>query len=211
MASNQNSVQSDERRRTYPIRCIECGKKEVRPVTIHQQVQRNHDGRLYDLVIHNLPVTRCNACGNVFYTEESDDRIVAALRDHLGLLTPAQVRANLKELGLSQKDAAERLGIAPETVSRWVCGSVIQSRAMDNLLRMFFASPEVREKLRGAERNHNLGETVNLGLARGAPPTQEIASSTTRFPFLERHGLIDWSRKVAEIIRNRRSVFAPAA
>jgi len=211
MAGSEKSVRSGERRRNYPIRCLECGKKEVRPATLHHQVQRNHDGRLYDLTIDDLPVTKCNACGNVFFTEESDDRIVVALRELLALLTPEQVRANLKELGLSQKEAAERLGVAPETVSRWLCGSVIQSRAMDNLLRMFFASPEVRENLKGAERNHSFGETVRLPVAQGALRNQETSSCANRFPRLERNGQLRCSMELAEVIRRRNSVFAPVA
>jgi DNA-binding transcriptional regulator YiaG len=111
-------------------------------------------------------VTRCKACGEVYFTEESDERIVAALRDHLALLTPAQIRANLETLGLSQKEAAGRLGIAPETLSRWLCGAVIQSRAMDNLLRAFFACPQVREKLTGAEIDRAFGEKVEMGTSR---------------------------------------------
>src|SRR5262249_5932204 len=55
---------------------------------------------------------------------------------------------------------AERLGVAPETISRWVNGALIQSRAMDNLLRLFFALPEVRDVLRGASQDPQLGAEV---------------------------------------------------
>ncbi len=152
MTSDQNNVRSGERGKRYPLRCIECGKKEVRPASVDRQVQRNHDGRLYDLTVRDLPVTRCDACGAIFFTEESDDRITAALREHLGLLTPDQIRANLDALHLSQREAAGRLGVAPETLCRWLSGAIIQSRAMDNLLRVFFACPEVREKLKGERK-----------------------------------------------------------
>ncbi len=36
----------------------------------------------------------------------------------------------------SGQELAERLGVAPETISRWVNGALIQSRAMDNFLRV---------------------------------------------------------------------------
>jgi DNA-binding XRE family transcriptional regulator len=54
-------------------------------------------------------------------------------------------RANLE---LSQQEMAEQVGVATETISRWEAGGLIQSRAMDNLLRLFFESEEVRRLLR---------------------------------------------------------------
>jgi len=42
---------------------------------------------------------------------------------------------------------AELLGVAKETISRWETGALIQSRAMDNLLRLFFESEDVRRRL----------------------------------------------------------------
>jgi putative zinc finger/helix-turn-helix YgiT family protein len=162
MTTAQNNANADERRRNYPIRCIECGKKEVRPAVVRRQIKKNHDGRLYDLTIVDLPVTRCDACGEIFFTEESDEGIAAALRTHLALLTPEQIRANLESLAINQKEAAERIGVAAETISRWLSGAMIQSRAMDNLLRAFFACPEVREELNRAGKHRGFGETVRV-------------------------------------------------
>jgi putative zinc finger/helix-turn-helix YgiT family protein len=151
---------ASERLKKYPIRCIECGKKEVRPTILARDVKKNHDGRVYDLHISDLPATQCSACGEVYFTTESDERIAASLRDHLGLLTPDQIRANLESLKLNQKDTADRLGIAAETLCRWLSGAMIQSRAMDNLLRGFFACPELREKLTGPGRDRAFGVLV---------------------------------------------------
>ena len=100
-------VSESEQPKKYPIRCIECGQKEVRPAVVQQKVQRNHDGRIYDLEIADLPVTRCDSCGEVYFTQDSDDRIAAALREQLGLLTPEQIRTNLAVLNLSQREAAK--------------------------------------------------------------------------------------------------------
>jgi hypothetical protein len=46
------------------------------------------------------------------------------------------------------------------TASRWVSGALIQSRAMDNLLRLFFALPEVRNVLQGENQDAGLGTEV---------------------------------------------------
>jgi transcriptional regulator with XRE-family HTH domain len=75
----------------------------------------------------------------------------------LNLLAPAEIRAGLERLGMTQKEAAERLGIAEETLSRWVNELQIQTRAMDNLLRLFFGIPEVRSALCGKAQDPRLG------------------------------------------------------
>ena len=61
---------------------------------------------------------------------------------------------------MSQKAVAERLGIAEATLSRWVNGLLVQSRALDNYLRVYFESPEVREMLSDVDRNPALGTAM---------------------------------------------------
>lgn len=43
------------------------------------------------------------------------------------------------------------LGVAQETVSRWLTNVQIQTRSLDRLMRLFFKSPELRKEL--AEMN----------------------------------------------------------
>ena len=211
MQSEGKTGGSGEHRKEYPIRCVECGKREVRRATANEKVRRNYDGRVYELAIEALPVTKCGACGAVFFTQESDERITAGLRQRLVLLTPEQIRTNLETLGLTQKDAAACLGIASETLSRWLCGVVIQSRAMDNLLRVFFACAEVREKLTGTHQDRSLGETVTLDAGQGALPPRSTADRTARYPMLQKHGRVALSEAVAQCVSKWRSLFAPTA
>ncbi|MCI0455651.1 MAG: type II toxin-antitoxin system MqsA family antitoxin [Gemmataceae bacterium] len=116
-----------------------------------------HDGAIHDLHLPELEIPRCQTCGETYSTSAVDERISEALRAHLRLLTPAQIRRGIEKLGLQQQELAERLGVAAETISRWVNGALIQSRAMDNLLRLYFALPEVRDVLRGASQDPQLG------------------------------------------------------
>ena len=132
------------RERQYPTRCVECGAKAASPTRIRHTVEKNHDGRLYRLDIAKLSVIKCASCGELYFDKDSDEQIARALRDELGLLHPDQIRGQLGNLGLEQKEFANALGVAPETVSRWLNGALIQSRAMDNLLRVFIAVPEAR-------------------------------------------------------------------
>ncbi len=117
------------------------------PTRIDYPAKVNYDGRLVSFVAKDIEIPICQNCGDKRFTLEVDDQINVALCAHLGLLTPEQIRAEIERLGLSQKQVAERLGIAEATLSRWVSKQVIQSRAMDNYLRVFFQFPEVRTAL----------------------------------------------------------------
>jgi putative zinc finger/helix-turn-helix YgiT family protein len=119
-----------------------------------------HDGVVYELHLPGIEVPRCRTCGETYITSAIDEQVSDALRARLHLLTPTQIRKGIEMLGLKQQELAERLGVAPETISRWVNGALIQSRAMDNLLRLFFAIPKVREVLRGTNQDPQLGISV---------------------------------------------------
>lgn len=131
----------------FPWRCPACSKREVRTAVVSYTAEIKHDGRLHTIPVPGLRVPKCDACGELVFGNEADGQIIAALRAKLGLLTPEEVRGGRESLGLTQKEFAERLGVAAETVSRWETGSLIQSRAMDNLLRLFLTLPEVRRAL----------------------------------------------------------------
>jgi putative zinc finger/helix-turn-helix YgiT family protein len=140
-----------------------CLKEEVYPETMPYAIDVKHDNRMYHLEIPAIAIPKCRACGELVFTHTEDDKILEALRAHAHLLTPQQIKAGRTALGLKKKGLAERLGVAAETISRWETGAKIQSRAMDNLLRIYFAVPEVRTVLRGAEQDPNLGTTAAPG------------------------------------------------
>src|ERR1700722_12710593 len=131
----------------FPWRCGSCGKDEVRMGVVSYDAEVKYDGRLYTINVPNLEIPICQACGAKVYTEKVDGQINAALRFQLHLLTPEEIRTALDRLEMTQKEVAERLGIAEATLSRWLNETQIQSRAMDNLMRVFFAFPNVRSAL----------------------------------------------------------------
>jgi len=116
-----------------------------------------HDGRLHTFTIPDLELPVCQSCGERVFTDQVDVQVNDALRAHLNLLTPAQIRDAIKRVGMTQKDLAKCLGIAEATLSRWVSEVQIQSRSMDNLLRVFFGFPEVRVALSGGSQVPQLG------------------------------------------------------
>ncbi len=116
-----------------------------------------HDGKLHHFTVQNLTLPVCCSCGEQVFTEEADEQVNVALRAHLHLLTPEQIRRAMKDLGVSQKDVALRTGIAEETISRWLNGVQIQSRSLDNLLRVYFEFSCVRVVLCGRCQDPSIG------------------------------------------------------
>jgi putative zinc finger/helix-turn-helix YgiT family protein len=139
---------------------VKCRQRDVYPATIPYTAEVNHDGRLYEVQVPALEIPRCRSCGELVFTNRVDEQITAALRAQLRLLTPEQIRESRKALGLLQQELAERLGVAEATISRWETGMLIQSRAMDNLLRAYFALPQLRAALRGKEQDPAFGTEV---------------------------------------------------
>jgi putative zinc finger/helix-turn-helix YgiT family protein len=137
-----------ERDRPFPWRCFECRAKEVYPKATDYTTTAKHDGRVYTIRIPDLEIPTCRKCGAQTFSVGDDDRIRAALRAEVGLLTPEEIQAGRAQLEMTQQELADQLGVAKETISRWETGGMIQSRAMDNLLRLYFESDEVRRLLR---------------------------------------------------------------
>ena len=151
-------ISRESRDRPFPWPCADCCTRTVLPTVIDDYTAKvKHDGVVYELHLPSLEVPRCQTCGETYSTNAVDEQVSDALRTRLIFLTPAQMQQGIKKLKLSQQQLAERLGVAQETISRWVNGALIQSRAMDNLLRLYFALPEVRAVLRGPEQDPQLG------------------------------------------------------
>ncbi len=157
--------------RPFPWCCPNCLKEEVYPEVMPYTTDVMHDGRRYHLEIPEISVPKCRACGKVFISNRVDEDILRALRTQARLLMPEQIKAGREALGLKSKDFAERLGVAAETISRWERGGLIQSRAMDNFLRVYFAVPEARKVLQGTQQDPGLGTTVVADIDPPKPPT----------------------------------------
>ena len=111
----------------------------------------------HSFTIPELELPICRLCGEPVFTEDADLQIGVALRSYLNLLTPEQMRTAIERVGMTPKEVAERLGIGEEALSGWLEERMIQPRAMDNLLRTFFAFPTVRIALCGASQDARLG------------------------------------------------------
>jgi DNA-binding transcriptional regulator YiaG len=131
--------------KAYLWKCGKCGQRSVSPIALPcYRTFLEHDGRKYDVVVHNLEVAQCWNCHAVVLDDNANGRLSDALRNAAGLLLPSEIRAQREALGLTQKALAAYLLIAEATLSRWETGAQIQQRAMDAFLRVFFRSAEAR-------------------------------------------------------------------
>lgn len=143
--------------RPFPRLCIACAKQSVNMAEIEYRARLKHDGRMHEFVLPSLAIPVCDSCGERIFTDEVERQLLNGLRRHLMLLTPEQIRSALEQLGISQEELACRLGIAEETVSRWISGHRVQSRSLDRLMRVFFALPQVRDALPSGGIDPGLG------------------------------------------------------
>jgi DNA-binding transcriptional regulator YiaG len=134
-----------------PRNCADCGEPSIQRVAIFYVAQVKHDGKLHEFCIPELLINQCDRCGEQFFTSRTNDQIAASLRAHIGLLQPEEIRHQLETLRLSQREFAEHLRVAPESVSRWLTGVNIQSRSLDALMRVYFRFPAVRAALKSPE------------------------------------------------------------
>jgi len=146
----------------FPWRCPKCLAREVRPKSVEYRAQVKHDGRLHKIVVPQLSLPVCDACGEQVFSNDTDAQISRALRGNLRLLQPDEIRSQREGLGLTQKILANHLGVAAETICRWESGALIQSRAMDTLLRIYFGFPDVRAAQQAASM-HTAGAGAEVG------------------------------------------------
>lgn len=135
-----------------PVKCPRCRERQLNLVTAHYETSVYHDGNEYVVSFPDLVTNSCAACGNQLVPDASEERLMVALRQRVGLLMPEEIRDNRVGLGLSQELLAAELGATEFELSRWEAGLLIQSRAMDNSLRAFFSLPELRSYLSNSEK-----------------------------------------------------------
>jgi len=136
-------------KKPFPWKCPVCKEKAVREAIVNKVVEMEHDGRTYSVKVDGLKTPKCDNCGEDCPDAEAYEQITLAFLALAKLLTPKQIWKNRERLGLSQKGLALAIGVAEATISRWENGAQIQQRSLDNLLRLFFSVPYVREILVG--------------------------------------------------------------
>lgn len=124
-----------------------CRERQVYPRVVPYSLDVAHDGKLHRVAIKRLKTPYCTKCQYPVPDSAANHQITVEFLRQMKLLTPEQIRSRREALNLTQKQLASYLGIAGATMSRWETGGQIQQRSLDNLLRIFFAFPDVRRQL----------------------------------------------------------------
>lgn len=83
-----------------------------------------------------VPVRRCNACEFEYLDEESERLKQNAVCDHLGVLTPDEIRRIREDHGMTRASFAQVSGLGEASLNRWENGLSIQNLANDRYLRL---------------------------------------------------------------------------
>jgi hypothetical protein len=68
--------------------CSTCTSKHITARRIIGIFKARRHGVIHEYVAANVPVLKCETCGETMYTLESEDVLEAALGDHLSRLYP---------------------------------------------------------------------------------------------------------------------------
>lgn len=143
------------------------------------------------LTISEYEFSSCPACGEEFVLPEqarrNERRFADAKRAHDGLLTSEQIVAWRNRWGLSQQQAAALLGGGVNAFSKYERGEVMQSQAMDLLIRTSDRFGSVREFLGERAGIEFLGEHWEPT----ADASSDIVVPARRLPDSEKSRVVD--------------------
>lgn len=131
------------------ISCPHCKLEDVAVITYSDTV----DFRNIELDVENLQMSKCNNCGHKWTKTEQDSHnnsvmrsAYVVVRDQLrtkyGLLTGQEIAHMRERFGIHQREAAGIFGGGYNAFNKYESGEVLQSFAMDRLLRLSAAVGE---------------------------------------------------------------------
>jgi HTH-type transcriptional regulator/antitoxin MqsA len=127
--------------------CPVCEKGRLTPQTYSEEFC--HGGKV--LRVDGLEGYQCDTCGADPVFEDQIRRGHAKYQDARrradGLLTGSEIRAYRKRRGLTQQQTSRIFGGGANAFSKYERGDVIQSVAMDRLIRACIRHPEVLVEL----------------------------------------------------------------
>ena len=136
-------------------KCQVCGSKNTKIVT--QTEEFEYKGKTIE--VKNYRKTVCNNCGEAVPDEGSVNRSIPILRDAQrtidGFLTGNEIKTIRTSFNMTQDDFSTLLGGGEKAFARYETGKVLQSKPMDNLLRILHDCPEGIHILKKDYPKHN--------------------------------------------------------
>lgn len=125
----QTEIQSSEENK----KCPECGSYKL---TRNQEEYRFPYGKDAEAVelSATIEVEKCGDCGFSCMGPAAEQACHEAICEHLGVMTPNQIKSLRDYHGLTQADFSKITGLGEATLSRWERGILIQNKAYDNYL-----------------------------------------------------------------------------
>lgn len=122
--------------------CMDCGANIK---TRSNQTVAYDFGGLPHVALRGIDIRVC-ANGHAEYVIPMIEGLHKAIASELSVkpsrLTPEEIRFMRKYLGWSQIDFAKRMGVTPESASRWESGSVLMAPTAERLLRLMVMTVE---------------------------------------------------------------------
>ena len=83
-----------------------------------------------------IPIRQCVPCEYEFIDYIGEEILHDTVCNHLGVLTPSEIRNIRKEMDMSRSKFSQFSGLGEASLSRWENGKCIQSLANDKYLRL---------------------------------------------------------------------------
>lgn len=172
-------------------KCPHCERGDLEARTVDETIRYNGS----DLVVHGIEISACPVCSEELVLPEqaraNELRFADAKRVHDGSMTSGEIVSWRKRHRLSQAQAAALLGGGVNAFSKYERGEVMQSKAMDLLMRAIDAVPSLLTFLSAkAEMNRDCevsqswetaGVVVHLSQVRTVRSRRHVASEETEW------------------------------
>jgi len=140
----------------------------------------------------------CDGCGETLLTPTGSRQVDDFLDRASGALTSEEILLFLDRYGLTQKKAAEILGIGEKNLSRWLNGRQRVSASMSSYIRVLIAHPAAFETLKNKQWE-NPTNAKSYPLEERQPDLEEKEIITLiDYNSLRKFGLVPDTRKVIE-------------
>lgn len=94
------------------------------------------DGANRVALFADVPIWRCDQCGDAYTDFEAENARHAAVCEHLGRLSPSQLVSLRQRHALTQDEWSQHTQIGLASIKRWETGVLIQGASTDAYLRL---------------------------------------------------------------------------
>jgi len=117
-------------------RCINCGGIDICRRHGKQKFHFNDGDRIVPVIVNDVAWDECLSCGEIYYDHKARAIIERAQARAAKILAPTELHEIRRRIGVSHASMARLLGVGEKSYIRWETGISIQTRSIDNLIRL---------------------------------------------------------------------------